>query len=89
VAGVSGLVTAGLASGAHAATTRSTAPAARGPAWHTILSLPNGKTTGNAVDTVVATGKTSGWAFLVSSTVAHERTGSNASNTAANRSVVF
>jgi hypothetical protein len=78
VVGASGLVTAGLASGAYAATTGSKVPAARGPAWHTILSLPGGKTPSNTVETVVATGRTSGWAFLSSSTVAYERTGNTA-----------
>jgi hypothetical protein len=40
--------------------------------------VPNGKTPSNAVDTVVATGKNSGWAFLASGSVAYERTGSTA-----------
>lgn len=90
VLSASGLLAAGLASGAYAATTTSTASTAstggvagagatakaatvRTPAWHTILSVPNGKKT-NLVDTVVAAGKTSGWAFLNDGT-AYERTG--------------
>ena len=85
VLGVSGLLAIGLASGACAATTASTgrtantantAAAARTPAWHTILSVPNGTKT-NQVDTVVATGNTSGWAFLNDGT-AYERTSATA-----------
>jgi hypothetical protein len=49
----------------------------RGPAWHTILSAANGRTP-NQIDTVVATGKTTGWAFLNAATAAYERTGANA-----------
>jgi hypothetical protein len=77
VAGVSGVLAVGLTSGAYAATTTSAAStkaAAYTPAWRTILSLPNG-TTPNQFDTVVATGKTTGWTFLNDSTVAYERTG--------------
>jgi hypothetical protein len=78
VAGVSGVLAAGLASGASAATSTSTvtakAAAAHTPAWRTILSLPN-EPTPNQFDTVVATSKTTGWAFLNDSTVAYERTG--------------
>ncbi len=51
------LATAATATAANAATTRDAAPAARGPAWHTTLSVANGRTP-NQIDTVVATGKT-------------------------------
>lgn len=81
VLSVSGLLAVGVASGAYAATTVNTAKtgssakaaAAPPPAWHTILSVPNGTKT-NLVDTVVATGRTSGWAFLNDGT-AYQRTG--------------
>jgi hypothetical protein len=70
------LSTAVTATAANAATTADAAAAqAHGPSWHTILSLPDGKAEGNAVDTVVATGKTTGWAFLASGPVAYERIG--------------
>jgi hypothetical protein len=68
VLGVSGLLAAGLASGASAATT-----AARTPSWHTVLSVPGG----GGVGSVVATGRTSGWAFLGGGT-AYERTSATA-----------
>jgi hypothetical protein len=42
--------------------------------WHTVFSQPDGATPSNAVETVVATGKTSGWAFLASG-AAYRRTG--------------
>ncbi len=60
-----------LAAGAATTATTANAAVAHTPAWHTILSLPGGKT----VETVVATGRTSGWAFLASTTVAYERYG--------------
>jgi len=75
VLGASGVLAASVATAAYAATTANAA-VAHTPTWHTILSLPGGKTPSNTVETVVATGKTSGWAFLPSSTVAYERTGS-------------
>lgn len=77
VLGASGVLAAGAATAAYAATTANAA-AVHAPAWHTILSLPDGKTPSNAVETVVATGKTSGWAFLSSSAVAYERSGATA-----------
>jgi len=77
VAGLSGVLAVGLTSGAYAATaagTVSTKAAAHTPAWHTILSVPNGATS-TEFDAVVATGQTTGWAFLNDSAVAYERTG--------------
>src|SRR5689334_3872744 len=71
------LATATTATAANAATVKDAAPAARGPAWHTILSVANGRTP-NQIDTVVATGKTTGWAFLNPTTAAYERTGATA-----------
>jgi hypothetical protein len=62
-----GMVAAGLASAA------TTASAATAPTWHTVLSVPN-SAAGTQFDTVVATGRTSGWAFLSDGT-AYERTG--------------
>jgi hypothetical protein len=82
VLGMSGLLAAGLASSAYAATastaTASTAKvaAAHTPSWHTVLSVPNG-TTSNQFETVVATGRTSGWAFQETGTGAYERTGAS------------
>jgi hypothetical protein len=67
--GVTGILAAALVPTASAATA-SQAPAAA-PSWHTVFSLPNN----NEVRTVVATGRTSGWAFMPSGTVAYERTG--------------
>jgi hypothetical protein len=79
VAGAGGLLAAGLLSTAFSATAANaaavTAAQAHGPSWRTILSLPDGKAPSNAVETVVATGRTSGWAFLSSSQVAYERIG--------------
>lgn len=69
-----GVLTVGLASSAYAATASPQAPAAHAPSWHTVLSAANGRTP-NQIDTVIATGKTSGWAFLSNSTAAYERTG--------------
>jgi len=77
VLGASGVLAASVATAAYAATTANAA-VAHTPSWHTILSLPGGKAPSNTVETVVATGKTSGWAFLSNSTVAYERTGSTA-----------
>ena len=83
VVGAGGMLAAGLlaaaatATAANAATVKDAAPAARGPAWHTILSAANGRSP-NQIDTVVATGKTSGWAFLNAATAAYERTGATA-----------
>jgi hypothetical protein len=80
VLGASGLLAGGLASGAYAATTASTAStaksvAAQSPGWHTVLSVPNG-TVANEFETVVATGKTTGWAFQYGG-AAYERTGAS------------
>jgi hypothetical protein len=61
--GASGVLAAGLAT---------TASAATAPTWHTVLSVPNA--TNDQFDTVIATGKTSGWAFRSDGT-AYERTG--------------
>jgi hypothetical protein len=65
------LTAATLSSGA------ANAAVAHTPAWHPVLSVPNGAPS-NTPDTVVATGKTSGWAFLQGGTVAYERTGASA-----------
>ena len=70
VLGASGLLAAGLASAATAANAAATSTR------RTVLSVPNG-TGFNLVDTVVATGKTSGWAFL-NNGAAYERTGTTA-----------
>jgi hypothetical protein len=68
VAAAGGALAVGLASGASAATAASPGT----PSWHTVLSVPN---TGNQFfSSVVATGKTSGWAFSNTGT-AYERTG--------------
>jgi hypothetical protein len=54
-------------------------PAAHKPAWHFIFSLPNGNapTHYNAFTAVVATGKTTGWAFMFKAPYAYHRTGAN------------
>jgi hypothetical protein len=86
VVGAGGMLAAGLlataatATAANAATVRDAAPAARGPAWHRVLSLANNPVSnpdGTYVrfDAVVATGKTTGWAFRSDSAVAYERVG--------------
>ncbi|MGH3245232.1 MAG: hypothetical protein ACRDOI_03345 [Trebonia sp.] len=78
VLGASGLLAAGLA------TTTTAANAATGPAWHRVLSVANNPVSspydGSYVrfDAVVATGKTTGWAFRSDSTVAYERVGATA-----------
>jgi hypothetical protein len=76
VLGASGTLAVGLASGAYAATTagagNTAKPAANSPTWHTVLSVPNG-----SFGSVVATGKTTGWAFQGGGT-AYERTGATA-----------
>jgi hypothetical protein len=64
VLGMSGLLAAGLAA------TAATASAAPAPSWHKVLIAP-----GPAIGTVVATGKTSAWAFSETGQVAYERTG--------------
>jgi hypothetical protein len=64
VLSTSGLIAAGLASSAYAATPAS----AQTPSWHTVLSVPT-----NQFETVIATGRTSAWAFEGGS--AYERTG--------------
>jgi hypothetical protein len=76
VLGATGMLAVGLASTATAAN------AATGPAWHRLLTVSNGSAKNfdeSAVtfDAVVATGKTSGWAFRSDSSVAYERTGSS------------
>ena len=71
-----GVLTAGLAAGAATA-----ASAATAPTWHTVLSVPN-SAAGTQFDTVIATGRTSGWAFLSDGT-AYERTGATTWKTAA------
>jgi hypothetical protein len=72
VLGAGGMLAVGLLSTAASAATSATAQA-RGPAWRTVLSVANGTKTG-LFDTVVATGKTSGWAFRNDGT-AYTRTG--------------
>jgi hypothetical protein len=76
VLGASGMLAVGLASGAYAATTagagNTAKAAASSPTWHTVLSVPNGQ-----FGSVVATGRTSGWAFQGGGT-AYERTGATA-----------
>jgi hypothetical protein len=69
VLGASGIATVGLLAAASTATAAKASAASTSPSWHTVLSIPNGP-----VQTVVAAGKTSGWAFLANSTVAYERT---------------
>jgi hypothetical protein len=68
VLGTSGLLAAGLASGAYAATSAR----AQAPSWHPVLSV-----SGSSFGSVVATGKTSGWAFPGGGT-AYERTSATA-----------
>ena len=59
VVGAGGMLAAGLlaaaatATAANAATVKDAAPAARGPAWHAILSAANGRSP-NQIDTVLA-----------------------------------
>jgi hypothetical protein len=72
VLGTSGLLAAGLASGAYAATSAS----AQTPSWHTVLSVPS-----EQFSTVIATGRTSAWAFEGST--AYERTGATTWKTVA------
>jgi hypothetical protein len=70
-----GATAANAASIANAASvTQAQAPAqahapAHGPSWHTILSVPNG-TKSNLVDTVIASGKTSGAVSRIPGTAA-------------------
>lgn len=71
VLGISGMLAAGLATTANAAT----------PTWNTLLTLPNAGITspdGNQVtfDTVLATGASTGWGFPSGGTAAYQRTGS-------------
>ena len=66
VLGTGGAVAAAVLSGAQAAS-------AATPSWHPVLSVPGG----GAAATVVATGKTSGWAFLGSG-AAYQRVGATA-----------
>lgn len=77
VLSASGMLAVGLSSAAYAATTASTAStatASTAPAWHTVLSVSNGATQ-NRFETIIATGRTTGWAFLENGTFAYERTG--------------
>ena len=71
------LSTAAATTAANAASITSvanvTAAQSHGPSWRTILSVSNGTRTG-LFDTVVATGRTSGWAFRSDGT-AYTRTG--------------
>jgi hypothetical protein len=66
VLGAGGAIAAALLSGAQAAS-------AATASWHPVLSAPGGGVT----ETVVATGKTTGWAFLLDGS-AYERTGATA-----------
>ncbi len=88
VLGAGGIAAVGLLSTACVATAASVASAAdmtatraHGPSWHRLLSVPNNPVSspydGTYVrfDAVVATGKTTGWAFRSDSTVAYQRTG--------------
>jgi len=71
--GLSGVLATGLAATA--------ASAATGPTWHRVLNVANNPVSspydGTYVrfDALVATGRTSGWAFRSDSKVAYERTG--------------
>jgi len=76
VLGASGIFAAGLTA-ATLSSGAANAAVAHTPAWHPVLSIPDGATS-NMVDTVVSTGTTSGWAFLHDATVAYERTGASA-----------
>ena len=71
-------VTAGVASAS-----TSSATAAHTPVWHPVLTLKNASSSQDywSFSAVAATGKTSGWAFLVDSkgrTYSYERTGATA-----------
>jgi hypothetical protein len=52
-------------------------PTVHKPAWHFIFSVPNGNasTHYNAFTAVVATGRTTGWAFMFKAPYAYHRTG--------------
>lgn len=81
VLGASGLLAAGLASSAYAATTASAVStakviAAQTPAWRTVLSVPV-SSENKGFDTVIATGRTTGWAFQNEASLAYERTGAS------------
>ena len=65
-----GGIAAGVLSGAPAA---SAATTTHTPSWHPVLSVPGG----GVAEAVVATGKTSGWAFLSNDT-AYQRVGATA-----------
>ena len=73
VLGASGILAGGLTA-ATLGPGAANAAVAHTPTWHAVLSIPNS----NMVDAVVATGTTSGWAFLNDDTVAYERTGATA-----------
>jgi len=86
--GVAGVAAAGLLSTACAGTaTNATSPAsatkavanvtparAHTPAWRDVVTVNNG-TSQTGFETVLATGKTTGWAFLPSGSYAYQRTG--------------
>lgn len=72
-----GVLAVGLGAATTASAATSASAAARTPSWHAVLSVRNG-TQSNSFGSVVATGKTSGWAFLNNSKVAYERTSATA-----------
>lgn len=78
----------GTATGASAATESPQVPAAHTASWHAVLSVPNG-TQSNSFGSVVATGKTSGWAFLSNSKIAYERTIARTTGVTAWKKVAF
>jgi hypothetical protein len=65
---------ASTAAEAAASTANAAVVPAHAPTWHDVLTLLNG-TALNSFSVVVATGKTTGWAFMNVSPVAYERTG--------------
>ena len=73
--GLGALLSAGLLAAPASALAATAAPARiHVPSWHLVLSRPDGAVPANAIETVLATGKTSGWAFLTSG-AAYHRTG--------------
>jgi hypothetical protein len=82
IAAITGITVATLAfvastAGKASSPGRASSSGARTPAWHFILSIPNGNasTHFNAFTAVVATGRTTGWAFMENAPYAYERTG--------------
>jgi len=69
VIGTGGVIAAAVLSGAQAAS----AATPQAPSWHPVLSVPGGGVT----EAVVATGRTTGWAFLGNG-AAYQRTGATA-----------